>query len=109
MTGDHSMAGLAGARRMSHGEQLARAARKTPEKTALRFEGDHLTYAGLDDRVTRLARALADRGVAFGDRVGVLMANRLEVVEASLAAARLGAVAVPVNTRLVAEEVAYIV
>ena len=108
MTADRSMAALSAARRLSHGEQLARAARTSPEATALRFEGAALTYAELDDRVTRLASGLAERGVAFGDRVAVLMANRPEVVETYLAASRLGAVAVPVNTRLVGEEVAYI-
>jgi non-ribosomal peptide synthetase component F len=55
---------LASARRMSHGEQPARAARLYPERPALRFEGARLSYAELDRRVTRLARALRARGLA---------------------------------------------
>ena len=102
------MAALTSARRMAHGEQLARAARKSPAHVAFRFEGLERTFAELDERVTRLARALAARGVGRGDRVAVLMTNRLEVVESYLAGCRLGAMVVPVNFRLVADEVVYI-
>lgn len=98
----------AAGRRMSHGEQLARAARNHPDRIAFQFEGTARSYAETDERVTRLARALAARGVARGDRVAVFMRNRLEVVESYLAACRLGAIAVPVNFRLVPEELAYI-
>jgi fatty-acyl-CoA synthase len=95
-------------RRMSHGEQLARAARRYPDRIAFQFEGTARSYAETDERVTRLARALAAFGVGRGDRVAVFMRNRLEVVESYLAACRLGAIAVPVNFRLVPAEVAYI-
>ena len=94
---------------MSHGKQLALQARKTPDKAAFRFEGSQLTFAQLDERVTRLANALRDRGVQQGDRVAVLMTNRREVVESYLAGCRLGAIVVPVNFRLVSDEVVYIV
>lgn len=103
------VSGLDSARRMSHGEQLARQARKTPDATAFVFEGHRLTFAQLDERVNRLARALAERGVAPGDRVAVLMTNRLEVVESYLAGCRLGAIVVPVNFRLAAAEIDYII
>lgn len=103
------MIGLNAARRMSHGEQLARQARKDPDRPAFKFEDRQLTFAELDRRVTRLANALHQRGVRQGDRVAVLMTNRLEVVESYLAGCRLGAVVVPVNFRLVADEVSYIV
>jgi len=94
---------------MSHGEQLARIARRSPQRVAFRFEGTDRTFAELDDRVTRLANALAGRGAAKGDRIAVLMTNRIEVAESYLACARLGAVCVPVNFRLVADEVSYII
>ncbi|MQA13236.1 MAG: long-chain-fatty-acid--CoA ligase [Pseudonocardiaceae bacterium] len=99
---------VAAARRMSHGEQLARAARLHPDRIAFSYRDERRSYAETDERVTRLARALQDRGVQRGDRVAVHMFNRLEVVESYLAACRLGAIAVPVNFRLVADEVAYI-
>jgi O-succinylbenzoate-CoA ligase len=96
------------ARSMAHGEQLARAARTFPHRLAYRFQNSDLTFSQLDDRVNRLANALADRGTRKGDRVAVLMTNRLEVVEAYLASAKLGAICVPVNFRLVPDEIAYI-
>src|SRR3954451_15019608 len=94
-------------RGMTTSDQLARWARRTPEVAALRFDGTGLTYRELDERVTRLARALADRGVGVGDRVAVLALNGMEVWEAFLAGVRLGAIVVPLNFRLVADEVAY--
>ena len=47
-------------RGMTTSDQLARWARRTPDAVALRFEGTGRSYAELDERVTRLARALAD-------------------------------------------------
>ncbi len=100
--------GLQSARRMSHGEQLARVARRTPDVEALRFEGRSRTFAELDARVDQLASALRARGIGTGDRVATLMMNRMEVVETYLATSRLGAICVPVNFRLVADEIVYI-
>lgn len=108
MSGGLSTTGLDAARRMSHGEQLARNARLYPDRVALSYRGEHRTYRDWDVRVNRLARALADRGVTRGDRVAIHMTNRLEVLEAYFAAIRLGAIAVPVNFRLAAAEVSYI-
>src|SRR3954462_5956084 len=95
-------------RGMTTADQLARWARRTPDAPALRFDGSGRSYAELDERVTRLARALADRGIGVGDRVAVLALNGLEVWESYLAGVRLGAVVVPVNFRLVADAVAYV-
>src|SRR5919199_6823034 len=95
-------------RGMTTSDQLARWARRTPDAVALRFEGSGRSYAELDERVTRLARALAGRGVGTGDRVAVLGLNGLEIWESYLAGVRLGAIVVPVNFRLVADEVAYV-
>jgi len=99
---------LNAARRMSHGEQIARIARKLPDKLAFRFLDQRRTFAELDQRVTRLAHALAEHGIAFGDRVAVLLPNGLEIVESYFAILRLGAVCVPINSRLVAAEVTHI-
>jgi fatty-acyl-CoA synthase/long-chain acyl-CoA synthetase len=93
---------------MTMSDQLARHARTSPGVWALRFEGAGRTYAELDARVTRLARALADRGVGTGDRLAVLALNGMEAWESYLAGVRLGAIVVPVNFRLVADEVAYV-
>jgi fatty-acyl-CoA synthase len=99
---------LNAARRMSHGEQLARTARKYPERVAFVCGDQVRTFREVDARVNRLARGLAARGVAQGDRVAVLMGNSIEMVEAIFAGWRLGAIVVPVNFRLVAAEVEYV-
>ena len=96
------------ARRMSHGEQLARIARKYPERVAFVCGEDARTFREIDSRVNRLARGLGARGVGQGDRVAVLMGNSIEMVEAIFAGWRLGAIVVPVNFRLVAPEVGYV-
>ncbi|PXY33158.1 long-chain fatty acid--CoA ligase [Prauserella coralliicola] len=94
-------------RGMTMGDQLARHARTIGDEVAFTFEGTNRTYAELDERVSRLAGALRDRGVSAGDRVAVLGLNTLEVIETFFASTRLGAVCVPVNFRLVADEIAY--
>ncbi|TKJ18526.1 long-chain fatty acid--CoA ligase [Blastococcus sp. CCUG 61487] len=93
---------------MTMSDMLGRWARTTPDVWAVRFEGAGRTYAELDRRVTRLARALRERGVGTGDRIAVLSLNGMETWEAYLAGVRLGAIVVPVNFRLVADEVAYV-
>uniref|UniRef100_UPI0021F326DA AMP-binding protein n=1 Tax=Mycolicibacterium gadium TaxID=1794 RepID=UPI0021F326DA len=97
------------ARRQNWTNQLARHALMQPDATALRFMGRTTTWAEFDHRVTKLADALSRRGVGFGDRVMILMLNRPEFVEATLAANQLGAIAVPVNFRLTPPELAFLV
>jgi acyl-CoA synthetase (AMP-forming)/AMP-acid ligase II len=84
---------------------IGRGAERFPEKAALVFEDRALTYAELEDRIARLAGALRERGVGAGDRVAVLMANRPEFFESTMAANRIGAAAVPVNFRQVQAEI----
>ncbi len=97
------------ARRQNWCNQLARHALMQPDETALRFLGQTTTWVELDRRVTTLAGALGRRGVAFGDRVLVLMLNRTEFIESVLAVNRLGAIAVPVNFRMTPSEIAFLV
>lgn len=66
-----------------------------------------LTYADVDRQGAALAAALADLGVAPGDRVAVALPNRAEWMLALRAAAALGAVVVPVNPRLGPHELKY--
>jgi len=100
--------GLERSRRLVLGEVLARNARRQPDKPAIVFEDESLTYSELDSRVNRLAHGLQSLGVAAGDRVAVLMYNRLELVESLFACHKLGACPVPVNFRLSPDEVAYV-
>jgi fatty-acyl-CoA synthase len=97
------------ARRQNWTNQLERHALMQPDAAALRFLGKTLTWAELARRVTALADALNRRGVGFGDRVMILMLNRTEFVESVLAINMLGAIAVPLNFRLTAAEIAFLV
>ncbi|OPX06884.1 fatty-acid--CoA ligase FadD5 [Mycobacterium sp. AT1] len=97
------------ARRQNWTTQLARHALMQPDAAALRFLGQTTTWGELDRRVTALAGALSRRGVAFGDRVLILMLNRAEFVESVLAINLLGAIAVPVNFRMTPPEIAFLV
>jgi acyl-CoA synthetase (AMP-forming)/AMP-acid ligase II len=84
-------------------------ARANPARVAFICGDRRLTFAELDRRVDRVARALRAAGLARGDRVAILDKNSIEYVEQLYGAARIGAVQVPVNYRLAADEVAYIV
>ncbi len=64
-----------------------------------------LTYAELNERAARFAGFLRARGVASGDRVALLLDNRSAFLEAVFGAARIGAIALPLNTRLAAPEI----
>ena len=97
------------ARRQNWVNQLDRHALMQPDAPALRFLGQTTTWKQLRDRVGALADALSRRGVRAGDRVMILMLNRTEFVESVLAANMLGGIAVPVNFRLTAPEIAYLV
>ena len=86
---------------------LVDAAAEVPERRALvESEGRSLTWAELEDEVGLVATGLSDRGVRAGQRVMLAMGNRIEFVTAYLAVLRAQAVAVPVNPRSTADEVA---
>ena len=92
---------------MGLGSWPHRRARITPHRTALVQDDRTLTYAELADRVQRLAGLLAGLGVGPGDRVAYLGVNDIAVFEALFATCRLGAVFVPLNTRLSGAEITY--
>src|SRR6476619_6302466 len=85
-----------------------RRARKTPDRVAVVHDGNGLTYRDLNERVARLAHVLRDDlGVSRGDRVGYLGPNHPAFLETLFAVSALGAVFVPLNTRLTTREYAY--
>jgi O-succinylbenzoate-CoA ligase len=66
------------------------------------------TFAELNGRANRVANGLLDSGIRPGDRVTTLLKNGIEFVETYFAVAKIGAVMVPINWRLVAGEISYI-
>ncbi|MEU5882486.1 AMP-binding protein [Spirillospora sp. NPDC047279] len=84
-----------------------------PDALAVSDGDRRLTFRGLDDRASRLANALrsarsAGAGLSAGDRVAVLLGNRLEYVEIACGIAKAGLVMVPISTRATPAEVAHI-
>ena len=88
---------------------LARSARLYPDKEALRFGNERRSFGQLDARSSRLGNALAARGVGRGDNVAFLLHDGIEVIEAFFGCQKIGACPVPVNFRLVQDEIDYIV
>ncbi|MEN3540825.1 long-chain fatty acid--CoA ligase [Microbispora sp. ZYX-F-249] len=85
----------------------ARRAQMSPGRTAFVFEDRSLSYAEVHERTTRLASRLREAGVRAGDRVAYLGPNHVAFAETMFAAHVLGAIFVPLNFRLAAPEIAY--
>jgi acyl-CoA synthetase (AMP-forming)/AMP-acid ligase II len=79
-----------------------------PARLAVVTSERSLTFAGVDERASRLASYLRERGVGPGDRVGLLAMNEAEYLEVLVACQRLGAISVPLNFRLAVPELAFI-
>ena len=82
----------------------ARRARMTPQRVAIVYEGRTITYGEIFARVTRLANALRGMGVGRGDRVAYVGPNHPALAETLFATGLLGAIFVPLNTRLAVPE-----
>ena len=87
---------------------LAHHATRTPDQAMTVFEGETITYGEMLARVTALSGGLHDRGIGRDDVVGLLSYNRPEMLETIFAANRVGAIAMPINWRLAAPEVQYL-
>jgi len=69
--------------------------------------GERIGYGELEQRVERTAAALAELGLERGERIAFALPSEPLVLELYFAAARLGAIAIPLNTRLTAAELAF--
>ncbi len=87
---------------------LRDSATRFPQHNAIIEESSTLTYVELNRRVDELARGLLDLGVGKGEKIGLWMPNISEWVIVYFAAARIGGVIVPMNTRYKTHEVEYI-
>ncbi len=94
---------------MNIGSHLSKRAELNPGLEALVdiAAGRRLSFAELDARAAKAASMLTALGLAKGDRVAVLLPNGHQFVEAFYGAARAGLIAVPLNWRLVADELAF--
>jgi fatty-acyl-CoA synthase len=94
-----------------HYDWIAHFGRRTPDKLAVvdLASGRRHTYAQFDIRISRLASHLRGLGIVSSDRVAVLAMNTSDTLEVQFACGRLGAVFLPLNTRLTVPELHYIV
>ena len=79
-----------------------------PHAEALVCGSERLSYAALAERAARVSASLAAHGIGRGDRVGMLLGNRVEFATTLLGILRLGAIAVPIGTRLQKPEIEFI-
>jgi fatty-acyl-CoA synthase len=94
---------------MNLASTLTQSALKSPDKIALVFEGRRWTYAQWNRAVNKTAHAFRAAGIGKGDRVAVFTYNLPEQVTAFYGLMKIGAIPVPINYRLAANEVKYIV
>src|SRR5262249_23683543 len=99
---------LSGLRQHSLSDLLRRTARRVPGKLAITCGDGFWAYAGFDLVCSRLARGLGERKIRVGDRVAVLSRNSHAFAALRFALARIGAVLVPINFMLNADEIAFI-
>jgi acyl-CoA synthetase (AMP-forming)/AMP-acid ligase II len=88
---------------------LRRAVRYFPDNTATIFDGRKQSYRVLWRRSQALSKALGELGVRRGDRVAIYLLNSPEFLEIVYACFEIGAVIVPLNTRLAADELVFII
>ncbi|HZG73761.1 MAG TPA: class I adenylate-forming enzyme family protein, partial [Chondromyces sp.] len=88
-------------------EMLTAAAEKHPEKEAIIKDMTRLRYQDLKQQVDTVAANLLQEGINKGDRVALLLTNEVEFVLTALACAKMGAIFVPLNTRLTPDELTY--
>ncbi|HLZ56429.1 MAG TPA: o-succinylbenzoate--CoA ligase [Ktedonosporobacter sp.] len=86
---------------------LARCAQHFPSHLALQYGPTRWTFSDLEQQVTRLALQLASAGVGEGSRIALLAASGLQYVTCVHALTRLGAILVPLNTRLSQQELCW--
>jgi fatty-acyl-CoA synthase len=96
---------------MHAADLLSKRAYLTPDREALTEQatGRRYTYAELNTRANRLANWMRDLGVQKGDRVSILAHNSVAYVDLFYGLAKIGAILAPLNWRLVARELVYIV
>lgn len=83
-------------------------AARSPQQVAFTYQGVPVSYASFIERIERTAGWLTEQGVGAGDVVAILMKNSAAFLELVFAISHIGAVFLPINYRLSAAEVDYI-
>src|ERR1051325_3531258 len=84
-------------------------AKRTPDRCALKYRGEDISYGDFDTRIRQVGGWLLSRGIGPDDVVAVLMKNSTAFLELVFATSHIGAVFLPINYRLSADEGGYIV
>lgn len=95
------------ARRNTLGDILTRTTARHPEKLAFIFQERQVTYQQLEDLVNQTAQGFRTAGIQKGSRLAILSKNSLDYVIVTFAAARLGAVLIPINYMLKEKDIRY--
>jgi long-chain acyl-CoA synthetase len=82
---------------------IARHARETPSKIAVKCDGQQRTWAEFDKRLNKIARSFATKGLGRGDKIAILAANSIEYLETFMGALRAGVCVVPLSTMAAAD------
>ncbi|MGH9730185.1 MAG: AMP-binding protein, partial [Candidatus Acidiferrales bacterium] len=90
-------------------EFVSRPAREHPERTAILGEPSRFSYSEVDEAVNRAANALRECGCEAGERVLIILPDSIEFIGAFFGAAKIGAIAVPVNSMARAADYSYYV
>ena len=94
---------------MNVGDILSFFANRYPDKPAVYYHDKIITYGELNIRANKLGNKLLSLGFQVDDKIAILMRNCSEYVEIVFGMAKIGAIPVCVNFRLVGEEIKYIV
>src|SRR5260370_283239 len=89
-------------------DYMGRAVRYYPERPALSVGEDSMSFQQLHQRVKSMAAALSQRGIGRGDRLALLLPNGSEYIQLIYACSWLGAIVVPINTRLSVVEIDHV-
>ena len=84
-------------------------ARRQPDKTALIYADEAVSYACFNRRIERMAALIASKGIGDGDVVALFMKNSAAFLDIAMAISYLGAVFLPINFRLACEEARFII
>lgn len=89
-------------------ELISHNVQRSPEAIALQVKNISLSYAQLNEGITKVAQGYASLAIKNGDRIGIYLAKNQENVESMFACSLVGAIFVPINPVLKAQQVSYI-